>query len=51
MLVADPNRRASLDELLNSDIIKKRIAKGRKNIITNEMKIGKKVEKLTLWKL
>ncbi len=46
MLVVDPNRRASIDELLNSDIMKKRIAKARKNIITNEIKIGKKSRKV-----
>ena len=44
MLVVVQNRRASIDELY-SDKKKKRIAKARKNIIKNEIKIGKKNRK------
>jgi hypothetical protein len=46
MLVVDPKKRASIDELLNCDIMKKRIAMARKNIITNEIKGGKKSNKV-----
>ena len=42
ILVVDPNKRATLDELLSSDILKKRISMMRKNIITNEINIGQK---------
>ena len=41
MLVVDPNKRASTDELLMHPILKKRIQKVNKNIITREIKIGK----------
>ena len=44
MLVVDPNKRASIDELLNSEVMKRRISKASKNIITNE--IGKKSKKV-----
>ena len=41
MLVVDPNKRATVDEILNSEIMRKQILKARKSIITNEIKIGK----------
>jgi len=41
MLVVDSSRRASTDELLLHPILKKRIQKARKNIITREIKTGK----------
>ena len=40
MLVVDPNKRASVDELLTCDIMKKKISTARKNIITDEIKSG-----------
>ena len=46
MLVVNPNKRATIDELLFSDILQKRIAMARKNIITNEIKNGKKSKKV-----
>ena len=46
MLVVDPNKRASVDGLLNSDILINKISNARKNIIIDEVKIGKKVKKL-----
>ena len=46
MLVVDPNKRATVDELLNSDILRKQIMKARKSIITNEIKNGQKSQKV-----
>ena len=46
MLVVDPAKRVTVDELLMSDILKKRILKARQNIITKEVKMGKKSRKV-----
>ena len=46
MLVVDPKKRASIDEILTCDILKNRISKARKNIITDEIKIGNKSKKV-----
>ena len=48
MLVVDPNKRASVDELLNSDILINKISNVRKNIIIDKVKIGKKSKKVNL---
>ena len=46
MLVVDPAKRVTVDELLMSDILKKRILKARQNIITKEVKMGQKSRKV-----
>jgi len=46
MLVVDPAKRVTVDELLTSDILKKRILKARQNIITREVKMGQKSRKV-----
>ena len=46
MLVVDPKKRATIDEILSSDILRSRISKARKNIITDEIKIGNKSKKI-----
>ena len=45
MLVVDPKKRATVDELLTCDILKNKISKARKNIITDEVKNGNKSKK------
>ena len=51
MLVVDPKRRASTDELLNCDIIKKRIKSSKNEIITQGIKNSKKANFIKTIKL
>ena len=51
MLVVDPRRRASTDELLNCEIIKKRIKSSKNEIITQGIKNSKKANFIKTIKL
>ena len=51
MLVVDPKRRASTDELLNCEIIKKRIKSSRNDIITQGIQNSKKANFIKTIKL
>ena len=51
MLVVDPVKRASIDSLINCDIIQRRIKAANKNIISNEIKNPKKAKFIKTIKL
>ncbi len=51
MLVVDPVKRASIDTLINCDIIQRRIKAANKNIISNEIKNPKKAKFIKTIKL